>query len=202
MLSYTLRIEVSTKSTVKLWKLLPLKSFVLNEEFEIAFRFTNVGENRFPGGYVVMKINWFGGAPEFVSISLPKLERSSSMTTQPTRLRTHAIGMGIVSWIEQRASDGSDILLMDREQHKIPQGEAIDGIPTTTWQDLSASGGLMVAAISLFLLVLHDYLFAPSSTGQFCVGVALLIFFILALVYLVGSRLRYARKKHWPDEKQ
>lgn len=140
-----------------------------------------------------MLIEWYGGAPEYKLIQIPALTSDSWTAPEGTTFNVHAIGMGIVNWYDKRADDGGEIALYVGEREAMWR-EALDGIPAVSWEDFSASYGLLVAAISLGLLVVHDYVLKPLSIKEGPIGVSLMILFTASLVYLLLSRFCHSRK--------
>lgn len=157
----TLRTEITVTSMAKFLRVIPMRwfnKFILNEPFNIRFRFKNVSENGeiYLGGNISIRIDWQGGAPEFIEIPMPKLKAEEPWEADTRKdLRVHNVGMGTV--ILDSANPFLHLKVDDRiVRPNTKEYSIIHGIPATNWSEVYTLIALLINTAVLVFTVLRD----------------------------------------------
>ena len=165
-ITHQLGLEVEPSSTAiwKWWILKrgPIKTYVEQEKYNIAFRFKNLGAHDYPGGSAVMIAKWPNWEPIVTwPVMIPKLKVGEDDYAQfvqngKKKISSDVIssGVGIVSYTCMKSGDNGNVTVTDFSG-KIPyEGRVIYGIHARTWADIYAKYSMVISAAGLFIVAL------------------------------------------------
>jgi len=93
---YRLIVKVLSKSKAKLFRLIPLKSIISGEPFEVSFHFQNISEETFPGADFNYDIVWPSQQYNTETIKVPLLKKNGSYNTPSATINALSDGFGLV----------------------------------------------------------------------------------------------------------
>jgi len=96
MESYKLVVKTFLKSKARLFRFLPMKSFVAGEFFEISFRLENMSQEAFPGADFSYKIDWPSGQRVNNLFPIPPLKRNETYNSPPFTTQALCDGFGLI----------------------------------------------------------------------------------------------------------
>lgn len=161
---HKLIVKTSFKSRAKLFRLIPVKSFIIGETFELSFQFKNVNDKTFPGGVFSYEIRWPSQQAVQAFFSIPPLPTGESF--ESSRFKSEALceGFGLVFvrgnfFVTDKGgkrevefyTDELAVPLAD----KVRRGTSIASIKAKAWEEIYEHWALVIAMFSLLIIALE-----------------------------------------------
>jgi hypothetical protein len=166
---YKLILKTELKSKAKLFRLIPLKSFVSGERFECSWLFRNVSNERFPGTAsrrVPIEIICPSGQIVNTSFLIPPLGENEIWATPKLASEALCEGFGLIfirwrtPFVEDRKGKQRGVLFY-RSKHSLKQNdnirisESISSIKAKSREEIYEFWAMIISAIGLGIIALE-----------------------------------------------
>lgn len=159
---YKLMIKTYTSSKAKFLKVIPMKSFVEGEKYEIYFRLENIGEEVFPGGDLHFRIAWPSQQFDEKIFPIPPLKVKETYDTPKFLGDALSDGYALVHIFKmlnvkdkQSRSHLVEFYSGKRIEDRILLKESISSLKAKTWEESYEFWALIVATLSLGIIALE-----------------------------------------------
>lgn len=154
---YRLDVKPICKSRAKLLKLIPTKTVISGQQFDISFRFENVGEGIFPGCIFRWGITWPSNQKDGESVNVPALNEKGSWPSPPFRTDAFCDGYGFmfIEEIPQLENAFVELVVEGKVFRRTTQlKESIRSVNARSSQEIYAVWGLVISAFGLVIVAL------------------------------------------------
>jgi hypothetical protein len=155
---HRLDVKPICKSRAKLLKLIPTKTVISGQQFDISFSFKNVGESAFPGCIFRWKIIWPSSQEDRGSFNVPALNKKESWISTPHRTDALCDGYGLIFIGEIPRLENAlvQLVIEGKEFRGIQElGDSIRSVNTRSSQEIYAVWGLLISAFGLGIIALE-----------------------------------------------
>jgi len=155
-MAHKLLIEAKTKSKAKILGL-PTKSFLEGGEYGVSFIITNLGSKPFPGGQMILKVEWPTNQAVTFGFSIPQILPGESFVEDEIGTNVLSKGYGLFFWKSASSSDGKPVRLFRNRQSPIPvdKRSSFHAIFGKGPEEIYELWGMLIAAFSLFIIALE-----------------------------------------------
>ena len=147
---------------------IPTKEFLESQLYHVFFTVTNLGTTVFPGGKLIVQVNWPNGQKvRFEEMDLPKLDKDHKSKTKKEFSTVLSKGFGLFKCIRIESIDGNDVKLWRNREDDlgtwngmpndiVKSKDAFHTIYGKPVEEIYTLYALMIAAASLLILILES----------------------------------------------
>jgi hypothetical protein len=154
-------VRTFSKSRARLFRLIPVKSFIIGETFQLSFQFKNIGDEAFPGGVFSYEIRWPSQQAVQALFSIPPLPAGESSQSPQFISEALCEGFGLVFMRRgsfETEKGGMREVEFYRDEllaNKVFRDTSIAAIKTKTWEEIYEHWALVISMSSLFIIALE-----------------------------------------------
>lgn len=153
-MSHVLLIHAKIKSEAKIMGM-PVKALLEGETYRVAFLIVNLGKDSFPGGNLTVIVEWPTTQVERFATDIPEIPPNKSRQTEEMRGIVMSRGFGLFSAYVS-SSDSKPVRIFKNPKKPVGvEGESFQQVKGKTHEEIYEFWGMMVAAISLFIIALE-----------------------------------------------
>ena len=154
---------VSFMSLSRIQKFMFKESFIVGHEFEVNYTITNIGDDVFPGGSLVISIDWPNGQREITPYEIPRLKPENDHTLGPSRWGILSSGFALFyAYLivpGQREKTGVDIVSLFRDDiNEIKNDVCFFSLFGQTREEFYQYWAMIFAVLGVWILILEKLL--------------------------------------------
>lgn len=150
---YKLVLQVESRSRGKVLGK-EVKDYLVGQNFEVEYKFQNIGDQPFPGGSFSVVINWSNGQFEQTTYTIPALAPKEIKLAEPKSIwGVLSRGFALFFLVNAHNSNGNEISIFRDEKDELPKLVSFYSVLGKEPEELYQFWALIAAVGSLIILV-------------------------------------------------